>query len=386
MTFLVKLSISILVLCLWQIADGASTLGTSSGNGTSPYDTVDASTVGTTTVSLSDGTDVGTRGTRNFYDGHATASPAKNTVFDDMRRNFKSKVKVQKPNHVKKSSQDITAGNNCRRGLKTLIRCKMGRKAWTILIVISTVLYAFFMTIIQPFSNEPQTGIILLLSTLGSIHGTALLIASMYLCVLVCFLRSKTAKCLFDKFWKKKEKEEAPTETKNNEGELNNKPEIPGKQHAPKKAGESQKPQVPEKKESSGKLDAPRKPDASNKTEVPQKQETPKKPEVPNKQEASGILEVPNKPETPGKSDVPQKQETPNKPEVSNKTEVPGTTEVPNKPEVRAKAQVPQKPEVLVKPESCGKSEVPKKADVLTKRKAPVKLKLPWSLKLAGKP
>ncbi|KJP86036.1 hypothetical protein AK88_04293, partial [Plasmodium fragile] len=184
MTFLVKLSISILVLCLWQIADGASTVGTSSGNGTSQYGTENAATVGATTVTLSDATDVGTRGQHNVYGGRVTGSPVKNTVFDDMRRKLKSKVHVKNPGPAKRKPHGGTAQNKLKECCQKLKRCKMGRRAWSILIVISTVLYAFFMTIIQPFSNEAETGIMLVLATLGSMHGIALLIAIIYCCVL----------------------------------------------------------------------------------------------------------------------------------------------------------------------------------------------------------
>ncbi|KJP84980.1 hypothetical protein AK88_05390 [Plasmodium fragile] len=244
----------------------ASTLGTSSGNGTSQYGTevgtTNASTVGTTTVSLSDGTDVGTRGTRNFYDGRATDIPVKNTVFDDMRRNFKSKVKVQKPNHVKKSSQDITAGNNCRRGLKTLIRCKMGRKTWSILIVVFTVLYSSFMSIMQQLMSWGfPTGIADFFSPIISMYGIPILIPIIYLCVLVCFCCSKTGKCLLDKMWKKKEKDESPTETKNNEGEVNK------KQEALKEPVTFQKQEGPTKKEAPGTAGVPKKLEAPKKTE-----------------------------------------------------------------------------------------------------------------------
>ncbi|KJP84998.1 hypothetical protein AK88_05368 [Plasmodium fragile] len=257
-------------------------------------------------------------------------------MFDNMRRKLQSRDKVNKPQNKQKESQDITAASSCRRGLKKWTRCKMGRRAWSILIVVATVLYPVLPSLVQAsamalgVTAEPVVSVI-------AIYGSPMLCAIIYLCVLVCFCRSKTGKCVLRKIWKKKKKEEVSAEMEKNEGEVNKKPETRGNQKVPGK------------------------------------------PEVPNKQEASGILEVPRKPEAPGKSDVPQNQETPKKPEVSNKTEVPGKTEVPKKPEVRAKAQAPEEPEVLVKPESCGKSEVPKKSE------APAKIKLPWKLKLPRK-
>ncbi|KJP84881.1 hypothetical protein AK88_05487 [Plasmodium fragile] len=320
----------------------ASTIGTSSGNGTSQYGTevgaTYASAVGTTSVSLSDRTDIAKRGERNFYGGRATGSPVKNTVFDDMRNKLKPKLHVQNRRPLKKKPQGGTAQNKLKECCQKLKRCKMGRRAWSILIVVATVLYSFFMPIFRESLPTTFFSISSVFSALTFLYGIPILIPIIYCCVLVCFCRSKTAKCLLDKIWKKKEKEEAPTETEKKEGEVNKKPETPGKQKVPGK------------------------------------------PEVPNNQEASGILEVPKKPETPGKSDVPQKQETPKKPEVSNKTELPGITEVPKKPELRAKAQL------AVKPESSGKSEVPKKAEVPKKSEAPAKIKLPWKLKLSGKP
>ncbi|KJP85646.1 hypothetical protein AK88_04718 [Plasmodium fragile] len=311
----------------------------------------------------------------------------KNTLFDDMSRKLQSRDKEKQAEHNKKSSQDITAANSCRRGFKKWKRCKMGRRAWIKLIVVATVLYSGLMSIMQQLIVESSSGISYFFWSLAGVYGTPILIPIIYACVLAAFCCSKTAKCVLDKIWKKKEKEEDPTETKSNEGEVNKKPETPGNQkvpgkpevpnkqeasgilEVPKKPETPRKSEVPKKQETpkktevSNKSDVPRKPEAPGKSDVPQKQETPKKPEVPNKHEASGILSVPKKPETPRKSDVPEKQETPKKPEVSNKTEVPGTTEVPKKPEVRAKAQAPGEPEVLVKPESCGKSEVPKKAE-----------------------
>ncbi|KJP85125.1 hypothetical protein AK88_05250 [Plasmodium fragile] len=342
--FLTSVTVALLGYSLWK----ANTLGTSSGNVTSEYGTevgtAAASTIATTTVSLSDATDVGKRGQRNFYDGQSTSRRMKNTVFGNVCKGLKSKMQANRSRQTKNKPQGGTAGSSCRRGLKKWTRCKMGKKAWSILIVVSTVLYSFLVPTMQDYMSYGSYTIADYFSGLASMHGIPMLIPIIYACVLVCFCCSKTGKCLFDKMWKKKKKEEGPTETKNNEGEVNKKPDTPGKQKVPGK------------------------------------------PEVPNKQEASGILEVPKKRETPGKSDVPQKQETPKKPEVSNKTEVPGKTKVPKKPEVPGQSQVPHKPEVLVKPQSCGKSEVPKKAEVPKKSEAPAKIKLPWKLKLPGKP
>ncbi|KJP84964.1 hypothetical protein AK88_05403 [Plasmodium fragile] len=259
----------------------ASTIGTSSGNGTSEYGTdvgtAAASTIATTSVSLSDATDVGKRGQRNFYDGQSTSRRMKNTVFDDMRRKLKSTDKVKKPQHKSKSSQDITAGDNCRRGLKKWTRCKMGRKAWLALILVLSVLYAFFMS---SLGQSVLSGIFRMIlgqaafATFMGTYGAFILIVIVYFCVLICFCCSKTAKCVLDKIWKKKEKEEAPTETEKNEGEVNKKPA------APTPAAESQKPHVHEKKEESGESDVPSKPDVSNKRETSGVMEAPKKPEI----------------------------------------------------------------------------------------------------------
>ncbi|KJP85616.1 hypothetical protein AK88_04729 [Plasmodium fragile] len=101
--FLSAVTVAVVSYSRWK----ASTLGTSSGNGTSQYGTVDASTVGTTTVSLSDATDVGKRGTRNFYGGRVMGSPAKNTVFHNMRRKLKTKVHVKNPRPVQRKSQAL---------------------------------------------------------------------------------------------------------------------------------------------------------------------------------------------------------------------------------------------------------------------------------------
>ncbi|KJP84929.1 hypothetical protein AK88_05438 [Plasmodium fragile] len=273
--FLTSVTVALLGYSLWK----ASTLGTSSGNGTSQFDTTDV----ITTVSLSDATDVGKRGQRNFYDSRATGRPT-TTVFDDMRKKFKPRIRVKNPRTIKSKPQVGTAKNKLKECCQKLKRCKMGRRAWLGLVVVATVLYPVLHSLVESSMIELfGTGTSAVGGTIA-ISVVPILIPIIYCCVLVCFLRSKTGKCLLDKIWKKKK--EGPTATEKNEGEVNKKPETPGKQHAPKKAGESQKPQVPEKKES------------------------------------SGILEVPNKPETPGKSDVPQKQETPKKPEVSNKTEM----------------------------------------------------------------
>ncbi|KJP88233.1 hypothetical protein AK88_02180 [Plasmodium fragile] len=190
----------------------ASTLGTSSTNGTSQYGITDAST----TVSLSDGTDVGTRGKRNFYGGRVTGSPVKNTLFDDMRRKFKPKVHVKNPGPVKKRPQVGTAKNKLKECCQKLKRCKMGRKAWLALILVLSVIYplllsdvgatmlpAMFYVMVGPFT----------FTQFMRRYGPSMLIPIIYSCVLVCFCRSKTGKCLLDKIWKKKEKEEAPTET-----------------------------------------------------------------------------------------------------------------------------------------------------------------------------
>ncbi|KJP84944.1 hypothetical protein AK88_05422 [Plasmodium fragile] len=202
----------------------ASTLGTSSANGTSQFDMVHGTTVGTTTVSLSDGTDVGKRGQRKFYEGCATGSPATNTMFDNMRRKLQSRDKVNKPQHKKKSVHDGTTGNSCRRGLKKCKRCKMWRRVWLGLIVVATVLYTFLISpaaqsIVQTslMSQGAQLGLWMLMGT----YGAFVLIVIVYCCVLICFCCSKTGKCLLDKIWKKKEKEEAPTETEKNEAEVN---------------------------------------------------------------------------------------------------------------------------------------------------------------------
>ncbi|KJP84992.1 hypothetical protein AK88_05374 [Plasmodium fragile] len=204
--------IGVIAFFLWK----ASTLGTSSGDGTSQYGTVreitDGSAVGTTSVSLSDATDAGKRGKRNFYDGPATDRP-KGTLFDDMRRNLKCADKVKKPQHKKKTMQDITAANSCRRGVKKWTRCKMGRKAWLGLVVVSTVLYAFFMPIMQKLIVGQTTGIAYLFLALTNMYGIPILIVIVYCCVLAAFCCSKTGKCLLDKIWKKKEKEEVATET-----------------------------------------------------------------------------------------------------------------------------------------------------------------------------
>ncbi|KJP88411.1 hypothetical protein AK88_01863 [Plasmodium fragile] len=352
--FLSAVTVALLGYSLWK----ASTLGTSSATVTSQFDTVDATRVGSTTVTLSDGTDVGKQGTRNVYDGQATGSPGKNRVFVDMRRKLKSKVHVKNPVPVKKKPQGGTAQNKLKECCQKLKRCKMGRKAWTILIVISTVLYAFFMTMIQPFSNETETGIMLVLSALGSMHGIALLIAIIYLCVLLCFCCSKTGKCLLDKIWKKKEKKEAPTETQK-KGEVNKKPETPGKQKVPGKpeVPNKQKPEVPEKHEAPGTAGESEKLEAPKKPEVPKKSETPRKPELAETQEASGKSDIPAEPE------VGEKQGAPGKLQLPWILTLPGQSDVCSKPEV------PKKPEVLVKPETRMKSEVPKKPEVANSKK-----------------
>ncbi|KJP84823.1 hypothetical protein AK88_05549 [Plasmodium fragile] len=229
----------------------------------------------------------------------------------------------------------------------------MGRKAWLKLILVFSVLYSFLISpVAQGLVNAavmslgPPVGVWIGMGT----YGAFILIPIIYLCVLLRFCRSKTGKCLLDKIWKKKEKEEAPTETKNNEGEVNKKPETLGKQNIPGK------PEVPNKQEASGILEVPKKPEVPEKHEAPgtagesEKLEAPKKPEVPKKQEASGILEVPKK------------------------------TEVPEKQGASAKLDAPKKPE------APKKQETPKKQEAAEKQKAPGKLKLPWSLKLPKKP
>ncbi|KJP85318.1 hypothetical protein AK88_05051 [Plasmodium fragile] len=255
LAFVTLVTIALLGYSLWK----ASTIGTSSNNGTSQYGITDAST----TVSLSDATDVATRGQRNFYDGQSTGSPVKNRLFDDMRRKFKPKVHVKNPGSVKKKPQGATAQNKLKECCQKLKRFKMGRTAWSILIVLSTLLYSFFMSIIQSSMPSALSSLTDLLLALTAFSGIPILFIIMYLCVLLCFCRSKTGKCLLDKIWKKKEKEEAPTETEKKEAEVNKKPETP------------------------------------------KKQKVPEKPEVPNKQEASGILEVPKKPEVPEKHEAP---------------------------------------------------------------------------------
>ncbi|KJP87058.1 hypothetical protein AK88_03344 [Plasmodium fragile] len=196
----------------------ASTLGTSSANVTSQFDTVDATRVGSTTVTLSDGTDVGKRGQRNFYDGQSTGAP-KNRLFDSMCKNLKPGAPLKKPQHKNKTAPDITARNSCRRGLKKLTRCKMGRRAWLGLVVVSTVLYSSFISIMpHVMSIIMQEGQILNLSFWMGLYGGPILITVIYSCVLLCFCCSKTGKCLLDKIWKKKKKKEAPTETDNNIG------------------------------------------------------------------------------------------------------------------------------------------------------------------------
>ncbi|KJP87053.1 hypothetical protein AK88_03339 [Plasmodium fragile] len=141
-------------------------------------------------------------------------------MFDDMRRKLQSRNKINKPQRTKKSPQDITAGNNCRRGLKKLTRCKMGRKAWSILIVVSTVLYSFFMSLIGPSMSYVSSGPMqYLLMGLTGTYWTPILIPLIYLCVLLGFCCSKTGKCLLDKIWKKKK--EVATETEKNEAGVN---------------------------------------------------------------------------------------------------------------------------------------------------------------------
>ncbi|KJP85119.1 hypothetical protein AK88_05244 [Plasmodium fragile] len=219
MTFLVKFSIFIMALCFGQSADCASTIGTSSNNGTSPYDATDAITA----VSLSGEPDIGKRGQRNFYDGRATGRQ-KGTMFDDMRRKLKSRDKEKQAEHKKKTSQNITAGNNCRRGLKKLIRCKMGRRAWMKVIVVFSVVYSFLISPVAQsivHASLMSSQAVLSFWPMMGIYGTSILIPVIYACVLVCFCRSKTGKCLLDKIWNKKEKEEAPTETQKNEGKVN---------------------------------------------------------------------------------------------------------------------------------------------------------------------
>ncbi|KJP86043.1 hypothetical protein AK88_04300 [Plasmodium fragile] len=149
------------------------------GNLTSHYDTTDV----ISTLSLSDRSDSAKLDPLNFYDCHFTGSPVKNTLFDDMHRNLKSNVKVKKPQHKKKTIQDITAP----------------QAILTSLCLPTPFISAAFMGSFGPF----------------------ILFTIIYLCVLLRFCRSKTGKCVLDKIWKKKEKEEAPTETQKNEGKVN---------------------------------------------------------------------------------------------------------------------------------------------------------------------
>ncbi|KJP86211.1 hypothetical protein AK88_04182 [Plasmodium fragile] len=199
----------------------ASTIGTSSGNGTSPYDATDK----IATISLSDGTDVATRGQRNFYDGRATGSPVKKTLFHNICNKLKLKVHVKNPGPVKRKPQAGTAQNKLKELCQKLKSCKMGRRAWIKLIVVLSVLYPFLISSLgQTTLDAALKGIFMLNPTaLSFLPGLApfILFVIIYLCVLLCFCRSKTAKCLLDKMWKKKEKEEAPAETKNNEGKTN---------------------------------------------------------------------------------------------------------------------------------------------------------------------
>ncbi|KJP85109.1 hypothetical protein AK88_05261 [Plasmodium fragile] len=284
LAFVTLVIVALLGYSLWK----ASTLGTSSGNETSQIDTEDAATVGTTTVSLSGEPDIGKRGQRNFYDAYASGAP-KNRVFVDMLRKFKPRDKVNEPRPIKSKPQGATAQNKLKQLCQKLKQCKMGRRAWIKLIVVLSVLYSFCMSSAgQSTLNYALVGIFTLnLQALSYLAGLApfIVFTIIYLCVLLRFCRSKRAKCLLDKIWKKKKKkEEGPTETKNNEGKVNKKPETPGKQKVPGK------PEVPNKQEASGILEVPKKPETPGKSDVPQKQETPKKPEVPNKHEASGIL------------------------------------------------------------------------------------------------
>ncbi|KJP85184.1 hypothetical protein AK88_05178 [Plasmodium fragile] len=327
--FLSVVTVALLGYSLWK----ASTIGTSSTNGASHIDTIDGTTVGTPTVSLRDATDVWTRGTRNCYDGRATGSPVKNTVFDDMRRKFKPKVHVKNPVPVKKKPQGATAQNKLKECCQKLKRFKMGRTAWSILIVLSTLLYSFFMSIIHSSMLSSLSSLTDLLLSLTAFSGIPILCIIMYLCVLLCFCRSKTGKCLLDKIWKnkKKEKKEAPTETEK-KGEVNK------KQEALKEPGTFQKQGGPTKKEAPGtageseKLEAHKKPEVPKTPDAPKEAEAPKKTEVPEKQDAPKNGETPKKPETPDKQDAPKKPGESEKPEVPKKSEASAKKETPEKP------------------------------------------------------
>ncbi|KJP84829.1 hypothetical protein AK88_05541 [Plasmodium fragile] len=314
----------------------ASTLGTSWGNLTSHYDTTDA----ITTVSLSDGTDVGKRGQRNFYDGRVTGSPVKNTLFDDMRRKLKSNAKVKEPRPVKKKPQSRTAQNKLKQLCQKLKQCKMGRKAWLALILVLSVIYPFLMSLLSAMVSWSEYTIAQIFAFSPGTSGAFILIAIIYLCVLLCFWCSKKGKCIVNRICK----DETRTETKNNEGEVNK------KQEALKEPGTFQKQEGPTKKEAPGtageseKLEAPKKTEVPKTPDAPKEAEAPKKTELPEKQGASAKLDAPKKQEAPKKPESPKKQETPKKPET------------------------------------------PKKQEAAEKQKAPGKLKLPWSLKLPKKP
>ncbi|KJP88405.1 hypothetical protein AK88_01857 [Plasmodium fragile] len=190
--FVASVIVAVLGYSLWK----ASTLGTSWGNLTSHYDTTDV----ISTLSLSDGPDSAKLDPLNFYDDHATGSPVKNSLFDDMHRNLKFKVKVKKPQHKKKTMQDITAGSSCRRSFKKWTRCKMGRRAWMKVIVVFSVLYTFFISPVAQAIYTSFFGLSPFISAafMGS-FGPLILIVIIYLFVLVRFCRSKTGKCVLDK-------------------------------------------------------------------------------------------------------------------------------------------------------------------------------------------
>ncbi|KJP88227.1 hypothetical protein AK88_02174 [Plasmodium fragile] len=227
----------------------ASTLGTSSGDGTSQYGTdvgtAAASTIATTGVSLSDGTDAGKQGTRSFYDCHASGAP-KNRVFVDMLRKFKPRDKVKEPRPIKSKPQGGTAQNKLKELWQKLKRCKMGRKAWIKLILVATVLCPVLASVVQAsamalgVTAEPVVGVI-------AMYGSPMLFALIYGCVLLCFWCSKKGKCIVNRICT----DETRTETEKNEGEVNKNPE------APNEAGESEKQGGPERQEARGKLKVP---------------------------------------------------------------------------------------------------------------------------------
>ncbi|KJP88327.1 hypothetical protein AK88_01943 [Plasmodium fragile] len=303
MMLLVKFSIFICALCFGQIADAANTLGTSLANGTSQYNTTDAST----TVSLSDGTDVGTRGKRNFYDVQSTSSPVQNTVFGNVCKGLKSKMQANRSRQTKNKPQGGTAKNKLKECCQKWTRCKMGRRAWFKLILVLSVLYP------------------------GNVY-------------LINFGRRRK----LPQKQKKTNENRTPKQAEESE-----KQEVPKKQEAPKKPEAPKNPEVSKTQEGTKKQEAPGKP------EVPKKSEAPTKPEVPNKSE------IPQKPKTPEKQEASGKSDAPKKPEIPKKTEVPGKTEIPKKPEVlvkpesSAKSEVPKKADVLTKPKAPGKLKLP---------------------------